>query len=182
MLAHVAEEVLLRPALEHAIGHLLDGPIAAGGHDGGLMAAGAQPAHLAHAKAGAHAHRALGQLVGELAPIDAGLHAAKHPRGPRRVAALAIAEHIKALLGQLLEELRAPALAIEHDGHAPLAHQRAHLGQDLGAQHRQQIVVGRGGDHEQRLGVLLVDPESVVAGMHKRRRATHASGSVWARP
>ena len=84
---------------------------------------------------------------------------------PSAVGALAIGEHIEAVRAQLLEELRTPALAIEGHGEAPLTHQPPHLGQDLTAQHRAQVVIGRCGHHEQRLGVLLVHP-NIGRGRH----------------
>jgi len=123
------------------------------------MAVVAQAAHLTHAKAGQHAQRTLGQLVAHRAPIDQRLHRAKRPLGPVRVGPLAVGEHVKALGEHFLEELRAPTLAVEGERHAPLAHQRAYLRQDLLTQHRQKLVVGRSAHHKQRLGVLLIHPD-----------------------
>ena len=72
----------------------------------------------------------------------------------------------------LLEELRAPALAIEAERDPARAHQAADLGQDLPTQHREEIVVGRGRDDEQRLGILLLHPE-VGRRRHAEAAARH---------
>ena len=70
-----------------------------------------------------------------------------------------IGEHIKALVPDFAEEFRAPALPIKDHGNPALACQAPNLGQDLAAQHRQQIVIRGSGDDKQRLGVLLVHPD-----------------------
>ena len=88
--------------------------------------------------------------------------------------AFAIGQQVEAALDHHVEQLRAPAAAVEDDGHPPLADQvRA-----LRASRRGKAFVNAGvdlcGDHQQRIAGAVVDPV-IGAGGHGQMAARHVS-------
>ena len=85
--------------------------------------------------------------------------------------ALAVGEEVEARGEDLLEELGAPAAAVEDDGDPALADESAHLLEEL-REHLDQAGVGLGGDDEERIAPGVVDPV-VGGGGHREAHARH---------
>jgi hypothetical protein len=83
---------------------------------------------------------------------------------------LAVGEDVEVGGEDPLEQLGAPASAVEDDGDAALADERTHFGEDLG-EHLDEAGVGLCGDQEQRISGRVTDP--VVGG--GRHGDAHAS-------
>ena len=122
----VLEEVLLSPTLEHAIGDLDVGQVPAVGDDLGLVAIVGQSRDLPQPQlAFEEAHRLVVQSVLDRAAVE--LRAAEHEASlvDATGLALAIGEDVEAGGEELLEQLGAPAAAVEHDSDAALAYEAA---------------------------------------------------------
>src|ERR1017187_6482945 len=133
LFAHVLEEVLLSPAIEHAVGHLDVTQIRSIRDHLGLMAVVAQACDLPQAQlALEEADRLVVQIVAHPAPIELGAAVDEAPLVDETALALAIGEDVKAVLDHRVEQLRAPATAIEDDGRAPRADHSAHLSKQMG--------------------------------------------------
>jgi hypothetical protein len=72
------------------------------------------------------------QVVGDGAALDPGVTGDEAVFRNQPALALAIGEDVEALLEHAVEEPRAPAAAIEDDGHLPITDGRAHLAQQFG--------------------------------------------------
>src|ERR1035437_7080223 len=79
------------------------------------------------------------------------------PPGDTRKTALAIGQEIEVRVQDLLEEFGTVATAIKDDRDAALVQQSAHLCQDR-RQHLDHPSIGLGGEHEQWVSALVVDP------------------------
>ena len=138
------------------------------------MAVVAQSADLAHAEhrlapAGAEVGLALGQAPshGFAAPRWRGVHDRdERVLGPRVIVSLAVGHDVEAGRSPARKGLRAPALAVKHQGDAPLGPDFfAQWRQDVALDRGQEMIVGLGGDEEPRLrpGVVDPDPRSLPA-------------------
>jgi hypothetical protein len=149
-------------ALEHAEGDFDVFEVVARGDDGRLMAILRQARDLSQTQLAAEQPDLLvGEHVAPVDAIDAGGALVKAALGHATRAPLAIGQDVEALRDDLLEEARAPATAIEHDGDGARADQLAHF-VEHGLQHLDHAGVGFGRDDEQRLTRGVVDP--IVAG------------------
>ena len=101
------------------------------------------------------------QPVLDRAAVELGATHDKPMRSNVAGLALAVRQEVEVGLQQLLEELGAPAPAVEHNGDPAFADELAHLVQDLG-EHLDHTGVSCGGDHQERVTGLVVDP--VVRG------------------
>ena len=90
-------------------------------------------------------------------------------------ALLAIGQDVEAAVDDLQEELGAAAAAVEDDGDAALADERANLVEHR-RQHLGEGAVGLGGDDEQRVAVGVIDPVVGGGGIDSRMRATWVFG------
>ena len=88
---------------------------------------------------------------------------------------LAIGEQIKAGFEDLLKVLGAIPTAIEHDRHAPISDEKSGLLKDA-REHFNQAGVGLGGDDEQGIASLIVDP---VVGSRRHRQAHLSDMGFW---
>src|SRR5437016_1240355 len=163
LLAHVLEEVLLSPAIEHAVSHLDVTQIPTiGDHLGLMMAVVAQARDLPQAQLPLEeAHRLIMQLIAHPASVELGAAMDEAPLVDETTLALAISEDIEAVLDHRVEQLRAPPTAVEDDGRAPLADHPAHLSKQLGEGLGQRSV-DIPGDEQQRVAGAIIDP--VVGG------------------
>ena len=128
LLAQVLEEILLSPALEHAVGDFDVTQIPAVGDHRGLMAVVAQARNLPQAQlALEEADRLIMQVIAHPTPVEFGAAVHEAPLVDETALAFAIGQDIEALLDHGPEQLRAPAAAVEDDGRAPLADHPAHL-------------------------------------------------------
>lgn len=129
LLTQVLEEVLLAPALEHAVGDFYVAQIPPAGDDRGLVAVVAQTGHLSQPQgAFEKAHRLVMQTVLDFAPFDASGAEDEPMCSDAASLALAVGQDVEGELQELLEELRAPAASVEDNGQAAVAGELAHLG------------------------------------------------------
>jgi hypothetical protein len=87
--------------------------------------------------------------------------------------ALAIGQHIEAVLDHHCEQLRAPAAAIEDNGDPPLPDHLPNLAKQTGHS-LGQCSINLPGDHQQRVARAIVDPV-VGGGGHSQMAARHIS-------
>src|ERR1700680_707083 len=125
---NVLEEVLLPPALEHAIGHLDVAQVPSARVHVLLMGAVAQTRHWPQAQPALEkAHRLIVQKILHQSPVELGATADEPSLIDPTAPALAIGQHVEAALDHLDEQFRAPAAAVEDDGDPPLPAQLPHL-------------------------------------------------------
>src|SRR5262245_33943927 len=128
LFAHVLEEVLLSPAFEHAVCDLDVTQVPSAGDHVGLMAALAQACDLPQAQSALEeAHGPIVQKIVYPAPVELGATTNEPPLIDATAVALAIGQHIEAVLDHRREQLRAPAAAVEDNGDPPLADHLPHL-------------------------------------------------------
>src|SRR5215813_12663425 len=148
LFAHVLEEVLLSPALEHAVGDFDVAQIPSAGDHCRLMAVVAQARYLPQAQLALEkAHGLIVQKIVHQAPVELGATADEPPLIDATAAALAIGEHVEVVPDHRSEQFRAPAAAVEDDGDPSLANHLAHLSEQTGhglAQRR----INLSGDHQ----------------------------------
>ncbi len=156
LLSQVLEEVLLPPPLEHPVGHLDGGQVAARRDDGRLMAAVGEPGDLAQAQPPAEEpDPSVGEPVGDALAVEDSGARFEAPLWEVTESAFTVSKEVEARVDERSEELRAPPAADEDDSDAALSDERAHLAEDLG-EHRHHAGVGFGGDHEERLAAGVV--------------------------
>jgi len=83
----------------------------------------------------------------------------------------AIGQHVEAVLDYRVEQLRAPAAAVEDDGDPPFADHIPHFAKQPGQGLRQRRV-DLPGNYEQRIAGAIVDPV-VGASRHGQMTARH---------
>jgi hypothetical protein len=136
------------------------------------MAALAQARDLAQAQFPLkETYRLLMQVIAHPAPIELGSAAHEPPLVDTRALAFAIGEDVEAVLDHPVEQLGAPAAAVEHDRHAPLADHSAHFSKQT-REGFGQCGVDFPGDHQQRVAGAIVDP-IVGGGRHGQMAARH---------
>src|SRR5262249_24090859 len=156
--AHVLEEVLLSPTLEHTIRHLDVAQVPSARDHVCLVAAVAQARHLAQAKlAFEEAHGVIVQKIVHQSPVKLGATANEPPPVDAAAMPFAIGQHVEAALDHLGEQLWAPAAAVEDNGHSSLANSLADLAKQTGHSLRQGGI-DLSGDHQQRVAGAVVDP------------------------
>src|SRR5262249_4508026 len=122
LFAHVLEEVLLSPTLEHTIRHLDVAQVPSARDHVCLVAAVAQARDLAQAKhAFVEEHGFIVQKIVLQSPIEPGATADEPPLVDATAMPFAIGQHVEAALDHLGEQLWAPAAAVEDNGHSSLA-------------------------------------------------------------
>ena len=136
------------------------------------MAVVAQAGDLAQAQlALEETHRLLMQVIAHPVPVELGAPAHEAPLVDTTALAFAVGEDVEALLDHSLEQLGAPAAAVEHDRHPPLADRAAHLCEQTG-EGSGQCGVDFACDHQQRITGAIVDPV-VGGGGHGQMAARH---------
>ena len=122
LLAHILEEVLLRPAREHGAGNLDQGHLRVGGDHWHLATVGQTAPDLADREPVAQYYRFLGEVNGCRALVPAGPWIS-YFKGAEILLRPVLAREVlvpsdagDAAPGQTLEQVRAPALAVEHQG------------------------------------------------------------------
>jgi len=158
LFAHVLEEVLLPPALEHPVSHFDRAQIPSTGDHRSLVSTLGQARHLAQPQLSLQeADRLVVQSVFDLATVKLGRVHDKARLSDAAGLAFAVGQDVE--VGQQLgEELGAPAAAVEHHGDAAAADELACLAED-GGEHLDHASVGRSGEHEEGVASLVVDPE-----------------------
>src|ERR1039457_5257227 len=118
--------------IEHAVGYLDVTQIPPIGDDLGLMAGLAQACDLPQAqRALEEADRLIMQPIADPATVELGSAVDEAPLVDETALALAIGQDVEAVLDHRVEQLRAPATAVEDDGRAPGADNAAHLAQQI---------------------------------------------------
>src|SRR5262249_33123372 len=114
---HVLEEVLLPPAVKHAVGDLDVTQVPSTGNHLGLVTGVAQARDLPQAQlALEESHRLVVQKIIHGAPVELGATPNEAPLMDPTRPADPISQHVEAVLDNRGEKLRAPAAAIEDDG------------------------------------------------------------------
>jgi hypothetical protein len=113
------------------------------------------------------------QKIVHPAPVELGATPDEPPLIDATAPALAIGQQVEAVLDHRVEQLRAPAAAVEDDGDPSLADQLPHFAKQPGQGLRQRSV-DLPGNHEQRVAGAVVDPV-VGAGWHGQMAARHVS-------
>jgi hypothetical protein len=159
LLAHVLEEVLLTPSLEHPVGHLDGWQVSPRGENGGLTSAGPEAGDLAQRQlALEQQHILVGENVFDLSPVEARFVEGKTALAYLARAPFAVGDDVDAVLDELLEELWAPAATVKNDGQPSAVFDH---GLDLLEhlrQHFDEPFVGFGGDNEKGIPFGVVDP------------------------
>src|SRR5215469_4784165 len=133
LFSHVFEEVLLSPALEHAVGDLDVTQVPSARDHRRLMAAVAQARDLPQTQSALEeAHGLIVQKIVHRAPVKLGATAEEPPLIDATAMALAIGEHVEAALDHRGEQFRAPATAVEDNGDSSLADYLPHLSEQTG--------------------------------------------------
>src|SRR3974390_1296058 len=133
LFSHVLEEVLLSPALEHAVGDLDVAQIPPAGDHLRLMAALAQARDLPQAQlAFEQAHGLVVQKIINPAPIELVATPDQAPLIDATTPAPAIGHQVEAALDYCGAQFRAPTAAVEDDGDPSLADQVPHFAEDPG--------------------------------------------------
>jgi hypothetical protein len=123
----------------------------------GLMAAVAQAGDLPQAQlAFEETHGLIMQKIVNRASVEHGATADEAPLIDATAPALAIGQHIEAVLDHRCEQFRAPATAIEDNGDPPLPDHLPNLAKQTGHSPR-QCSVNLPGDHQQRVAGAIVD-------------------------
>src|SRR5262245_17302077 len=174
LFSHVLEEVFLPPALEHAVRDLDVTQVPSAGDHVGLMAALAQARDLPQPQpALEEAHGPIVQKIVYPAPVELGTTTNEPPLIDATAVALAVGQHIEAVLDHRREQLRAPTAAVEDNGDPPLADHFPHLTQQTGHSLRHGSI-DLSGNHQQWVTRGIVDPV-IRGGGHGQMAARHIS-------
>src|SRR5215475_4232592 len=119
------------------------------------------------------AHGLVVQQILNKAPVEIGATADEPPLVDATAMPFAIGQHVEAVLDHLGEQLRAPAAAVEDNGHSSLANNLADLAKQTGHSLRQGGI-DLSGDHQQRVTGAVVDPV-ISAGAHGQMASCHVS-------
>src|SRR5262252_5730279 len=148
LFAHVLEEVLLSPALEHAVSDLDVAQVPPAGDHCRLMAVVAQARDLPQAQPALDkTHGLIVQKIVHQALVELGATADEPPLIDATAPALTIGENVEAILDHRGEQFRAPAAAVEDDGDPSLANHLPHLSEQTGHGLRQRRI-HLSGDHQ----------------------------------
>jgi hypothetical protein len=158
LVAHVLEEVLLSPPLEHAVRDLGCLEVEPAREDRRLVPVVAEPSHLPEAERALEERDALGvQAVLDIASVEPCTVKAEQVPWDRLDSPLPVGEHVEVQIEELGEQLRAPTASIEDDHRpSPLPDDRADVGRE-GEEHLDHSCVRLGGDDEERIAMLVVD-------------------------
>src|SRR5215472_5219607 len=174
LFSHVLEEVLLSPALEHAVGDLDVTEVPSARDHVGLMAAVTQARDLPQTQpAFEEAHGLIMQKIVNRASVEHGATADEAPLIDATAMALAIGEYVEAVLDHRGEQFRAKAAAVEHNSDLSLANHPPHLAKQTGHSLRQGRI-NLSGHHQQWVAGAVVDPV-VGAGGHGQMAPRHVS-------
>src|SRR5215467_7939893 len=158
LFSHVLEEVLLWPAVKHAIGNIDVAQVPSARDHVRLMAAVAQARHLAQAQlAFEEAHGLIVQKVVHQSTVELGATADEPPLVDATAMPFAIGQHVEAALDHFGEQLWAPAAPVEDNSYSSFANNLADLAKHTGHSLRQGGI-DLSGDHQQRVAGAVVDP------------------------
>ena len=136
------------------------------------MAVVAQTRHLSQPQPALEkAHGLIVQKIVHQAPVKLGATADKPLLIDATTPALAIGEHVEAVLDHRGEQFRAPAAAVEDDGDLSFADHLPHLSKQTGHGLREGSI-DLPGNHQQRVAGTVVDPV-IGAGVHGQMTPRH---------
>ncbi len=158
-LPQVLEEILLAPTLEHAVSNNDRPQVPAARHDWRLMTSLRQPSHLAESKLPLQkAHGLVMETVSHLPTVQPCPVPSEPFSSDVAGAPLAIGQDVKAHGQQILKQFGTPAAAVKDNGGVPVRSQEFAYFAQHRREHPGHTGVGIGGDHEQGIAALIVDP------------------------